>query len=923
MSFEWLNEDSRTFLSRGYLGENQQAEDRILEIAQTAERILNIEGFASKFYEYMSRGYYSLSSPVWSNFGNNRGLPISCNGVYVGDTISSILQKNAEVGMQTKHGAGTSGYFGDIRPRGSKIKTGGTADGPVHFMELFETNTDVISQGSVRRGSFAAYLDIEHPDVEEFLEIREVGHTIQNLSLGLCISDAWMEQMIEEGEAVKAGKLSSSDAKKLKLWARVMRKRKESGYPYLFFTDTVNNNKPQVLKDKNIKIYASNLCISGNDRVVSNHGYLTAKELYELGGDLKLFDGTQTVLSSEMKLREQDVDVYKIVLENGMEHTVTDYHKVMVKIDGHTTKMVALKDLNVGDKICIQTKSGIFGPKHMPREAFLLGLYQGDGTQHKERIFIDIWENDFDLLQEVEQNIQYVYDNYMSEHYARKYPIPTFQDCVVSTGAEVKKKRIGSTLLSKALNFEKGVIPQWIWESDEQTLWQYIRGLFYSDGTVNITKSKGNPLYLSLASIDRDFLKNIQLIMHNLGIKCAIGTLRHAGQNELPDGKGGNKLYNTQTCYRLTCGNKNDALLFNKHTGFLDRKNIFIEDREYRNNTKKAFKVKEILYVGKEDVYCPTVYSDKHVFISQGIITSNCSEITLPSSEDESFVCNLASMNILTYDSWKETDAVETMIFFLDAVMSDYIEKTSNIPFMQASCNFARRWRALGLGQLGWHSYLQSKLISFESYEAMRLNTEIARFMDERSLVASKQMAEIFGEPEGLVGYGVRNLTRLAIAPTTSSSFILGQVSPSIEPLRSNYFTKDLAKGSFTYKNPYLAKVLEAHGKNDDETWYSILTHKGSVQHLSFLTEHEKLVFKTFDEIVPLSIVQQASVRQKYIDQSQSLNLLIPPTAPIKDINALIIEGWRLGVKTFYYQRSSNPSQDLVIDIMNCVSCEA
>lgn len=559
MSFEWLNEDSRTFLSRGYLGENQQAEDRILEIAETAERILNIEGFASKFYEYMGRGYYSLSSPVWSNFGNNRGLPISCNGVYVGDTIASILQKNAEVGMQTKHGAGTSGYFGDIRPRGSKIKTGGTADGPVHFMELFETNTDVISQGSVRRGSFAAYLDIEHPDVEEFLEIREVGHTIQNLSLGLCISDAWMEQMIEEGEAVKAGKLSSSEAKKLKLWARVMRKRKESGYPYLFFTDTVNNNKPQVLKDKNIKIYASNLC----------------------------------------------------------------------------------------------------------------------------------------------------------------------------------------------------------------------------------------------------------------------------------------------------------------------------------------------------------------------------SEICLPSSEDESFVCNLASMNILTYDSWKETDAVETMIFFLDAVMSDYIEKTSNIPFMQASCNFARRWRALGLGQLGWHSYLQSKLISFESYEAMRLNTEIARFMDERSLVASKQMAEIFGEPEGLVGYGVRNLTRLAIAPTTSSSFILGQVSPSIEPLRSNYFTKDLAKGSFTYKNPYLAKVLEAHGKNDDETWYSILTHKGSVQHLSFLTEHEKLVFKTFDEIVPLSIVQQASVRQKYIDQSQSLNLLIPPTAPIKDINALIIEGWRLGVKTFYYQRSSNPSQDLVIDIMNCVSCEA
>jgi ribonucleoside-diphosphate reductase alpha chain len=560
MSFEWLNEDSRKFLSRGYLDKNQSAEERIREIADSAEKILNISGFADKFYEYMSKGFYSLSSPIWSNYGNTKGLPISCNGVFVDDTIASILKKSSEVGMQTKHGAGTSGYFGNIRPRGSQIKTGGgNADGPVHFMNIFETNTDVISQGNVRRGSFAAYLDIEHPDVEEFLEIREVGHSIQNLSLGICISDKWMNEMISEGEAVKKGKLKANNASKLKLWARVMRKRKESGYPYLFFTDTVNNNKPQVLKDKNIPIYASNLC----------------------------------------------------------------------------------------------------------------------------------------------------------------------------------------------------------------------------------------------------------------------------------------------------------------------------------------------------------------------------SEICLPSNEYESFVCDLASMNIVTYDEWKFTDAVEVLTFFLDSVMSDYIEKTRNIPFMEPSYNFSVKWRALGIGQLGWHSYLQSKMIPFESYDAIRLSVEITKFIDEKSLQASIEMAKLFGEPEGLTGYGVRNLTRTAIAPTTSSSFILGQVSPSIEPLRSNYFTKDLAKGSFTFKNPYLENVLAKYNMNTDEIWYSILTHKGSVQHLDFLTDHEKDVFKTFDEIVPLVIVQQAAARQKYIDQSQSLNLLIPPSASPKDINALIIEGWRLGVKTFYYQRSSNPSQDLVMDIMNCKSCEA
>lgn len=548
MAFEWLNEDSRTFLSRGYLQEGVEAEDRIWEIARAAERILNKStGFADKFYEYMSRGFYSLSSPVWSNFGVDRGLPISCNGVYVDDSIEQILQKNSEVGMQTKLGAGTSGFFGDIRPRGSAIKTGGKADGPVHYLRLYDAGTDIISQGSVRRGAFAAYLNIDHPDILEFLEVREPGAAIQNISIGVTVSDVWMQAMID------------GDKEKRTVWAQVLRKRKETGYPYIFFSDTVNNAKPQVLKDKKIPIYASNLC----------------------------------------------------------------------------------------------------------------------------------------------------------------------------------------------------------------------------------------------------------------------------------------------------------------------------------------------------------------------------SEICLPSSEEWSFVCNLSSMNLLKYDEWKDTDAVEVMTHFLDAVMEEYIQKTAGIKFMESAHNFAKEWRALGIGTLGWHSFLQSKTIPFESFEAQMLNSQIHKTIFERASNASEELAELYGEPEGMKGYGKRNLTVTAVAPTTSSSFILGQVSPSIEPLASNYFVKDLAKGTFTYKNPYLVNTLKAHGKDDEETWRDILMRKGSVQHLDFLTEREKEVFKTFSEISPMTIVQQASARQKFIDQSQSLNLMIPPDAPAKDVNSLLIEGWKLGVKTFYYQRSSNPSQELVRDILTCSSCEA
>ena len=546
MGFEWANEDSRTFLSRGYIDGNMTVEERVRIIAWTAEKILDREGFADKFYDYMSRGFYSLSSPVWSNFGTKKGLPISCNGVFVNDNMESILKKTAEVGMQTKMGAGTSGYYGALRARGKPIKSGGTADGPVHFMNLTETTVDVVAQGNVRRGSFAAYLDISSPDIMEFLDAREEGSSIINMSLGVCIGDDWMQEMI------------AGDPDKRTVWARVLRKRRESGYPYLFFKDTVNNNKPRVLRQKDISIWASNLC----------------------------------------------------------------------------------------------------------------------------------------------------------------------------------------------------------------------------------------------------------------------------------------------------------------------------------------------------------------------------SEICLPSSEDESFVCNLASMNLLKADEWMETDAVETMIWFLDAVMEEYIEKTANIQFMQSANNFAKRWRALGLGQLGWHSYLQSKMIAFESFDAHLLSVKISKFIDDRSLEASKELAIEYGEPEGMLETGERNLTRTAVAPTTSSSFILGQVSPSIEPLASNYFTKDLAKGKFTYRNPYLKDCLAAHGKNDEKTWVDILKHGGSVQHLEFLTQNEKDVFKTFSEITPLSIVQQAGARQKYIDQSQSLNILIHPDVPAKDVNALLIEGWKLGVKTFYYQRSANPAQELVRDIMNCDACE-
>jgi ribonucleoside-diphosphate reductase alpha chain len=544
----WLNKDSRKFLERGYLLEGETPEQRIKDIADKAQSLLgNLEGFSDKFVDYMSKGFYSLSSPIWSNFGRERGLPISCFGSYISDEMSSILGKVAEVGQMTKGGGGTSAYFGALRGRGAEISSGGKSTGSVHFMELYDKLMNVVSQGSVRRGSFAAYLPIDHPDIEEFLKIRGEGHEIQDMSIGVCVSDEWMKKMIE------------GDKEARKVWGLVIKKRFESGYPYIFFSDNANNQAPQMYKDKGLRINNSNLC----------------------------------------------------------------------------------------------------------------------------------------------------------------------------------------------------------------------------------------------------------------------------------------------------------------------------------------------------------------------------NEIMLSNSEDESFVCDLSSLNLERWDEIAETDAVETLVYFLDAVMSEFINKTDGVKFMEAPRKFAINQRALGVGVLGWHSLLQLKMIPFESMDAKLLNGEIWRSIRERADKATSELANLFGEPPMLEGYGRRNSTTLAVAPTTSSSFILGQVSPSIEPLNSNYFVKDLAKGKFTFKNPYLEKLLKDKGKNDQETWKSILIKGGSIQHLDFLTQEEKDTFKTFGEISQKEIVIQAAQRQKFIDQGQSLNLMIPPNTKPKSVNELMIFAWEQGIKGLYYQRSSNPAQELSRSILSCSTCES
>ena len=690
--FKWANEASRQFLNTDYLDKNETPESRVWDMAKNAEIILGMKGFAEEFYKYAEMGCYSFSTPVWKNFGKDSGLPISCFGIDIQDDTSDILRATAEIGMMTKCGGGTAGYFGNLRPRGASISNGGKSNGSVSFMPLFQEVTNTISQTN-RRGFFAAYHDIEHDDFWEFIKARSEGDQIQTIALALCVSDNFMH------------KVEQRDEEAVKRWKAVIRKRDETGFPYLFFTDNVNRQKPQVYKDKGLDIKHSQMCVSYDTKILTDNGY-------KLIGDLE--NNFVNVWNGQ---EFSEVEVFK---------TGTNQQLYRVKVD------------------CI--------------------LWDENGS-----------------IKNVETN---------------------FLDCT------------------------------------EYHKWYSVNG---------------KELRTYELKVDEHLLKS-----------------------NLP--------------------NTNDVV---------------------------SYVVSSIeILPDFHDTYCFTE-PKRNMGMFNGLLTGNCNEIYEYTDEEKSFVCCLGSINHLMWDYIKENPrVVKLKTYFLDAVYTEFIEKAKDIPFMEKAVKFAIEHRSIGVGSLGWHSYLQSKMIPFDCILSNSLNVLFWKFMDKYTLEASKELAEMYGEPVMLKGYGERFTTRLAIAPTTSSSFILEQVSPSIEPLLGNCFVKDLAKGKFFWKNPYLETLLEEKGQNTEEIWAKIMKTGGSVQFLDFLTDDEKDVFKTFAEINQMTIIKQASDRQKYIDQGQSTNLMLHPDTSAKDNNALLFQAWRSGLKGLYYQRSANVAQKVSRDLQECNSCQ-
>jgi ribonucleoside-diphosphate reductase alpha chain len=351
-------------------------------------------------------------------------------------------------------------------------------------------------------------------------------------------------------------------------------------------------------------------------------------------------------------------------------------------------------------------------------------------------------------------------------------------------------------------------------------------------------------------------------------------------------------------------------------------------DAEARSKWSKLIRKRKatgepyILFKGNTNKSNPKAYKDNGLKVH---MTNICSEIVLHTDESHSFVCCLSSLNLAKYDEWKDTNIIYDSIWFLDGVLEEFIQKAKGKIGFENAVRSAEKGRAIGLGVLGWHTYLQEKRIPFEGlfsqYETRKIFSQI-KIESER---ASMDLAEYFGEPLWCAGTGMRNTHLRAIAPTVSNSKLSGNVSPGIEPWAANIFTEQSAKGTFIRKNPTLEKLLEEKGFNNKETWDKILQDGGSVQDLDCLTPEEKDVFKTFKEINQLELVNQAGIRQQYIDQSVSLNLAFPSEASPKWINKVHMEAWKKGIKTLYYMRTESVLRgDIAAKALDesCMSCD-
>jgi ribonucleoside-diphosphate reductase alpha chain len=863
--------------------------------------------------------------------------------------------------------------------------------------ESYTTNAALVHNGGKRKGSGCAYLESWHNDIFEFLELRkntgDDRRRTHDMNTANWIPDLFMKRMEARGhwtlfrsnevpdlhdsfgkkfeelylkyEAMAdEGKIHGHKVEALVLWKKMLSMLFETGHPWITFKDPCNVRSPQ---DHVGVVHSSNLCcITADQRVVTSEGLVTVGYLYEkarrlalvgAGGNTPLatepvntvFGRSGPVLAGPMLLPRPDAPIVKIHTEEGYTHKVTPDHKVWVVGRG----WIEAQELVVGDLIEIQQGEGLWGSVEAVDEAFLCGLIAGDGTfmSHKgdsKSAVIDVWAQEFSLIPEIEAIVSRMLAAADEVYNTGSKRQPVF------VGDEYKRRLTSAPLarILEARGFTTGTklkVPDFIWTGTRDTVGAYLRGLFAADATV---ESSGEVTTCVLASVNKGFLEEIQILLANFGVKASLRSIRREGPIEMPDGQGGTKQYWQADLWRLMVTSIRGCRIVENLTGLgALRKNArflsHLEKPGYVQKLHATFAGLEIL--PNEDAYCLQVFTDEHSWTVNGIVTKN-TEITLNTSKEETAVCNLGSIVLETHlmpdgsiDHKKLRETIRLAVRALDNVIDINFYPT------EAARRSNMRHRPIGLGVMGLANSLYIKGIAFASPEAVEFNDEAMEAIAFYAYEASSDLAaergtyssykgskwdrgllpldtvDILEKERGLpiqvprkarmdwsplrakiAAQGMRNSNVLAIAPTATISNITN-TSPCIEPTYKNLFVKSNLSGEFIVLNPFLVKDLKARGLWDRDMLDNLKYFDGELKDIDRVPQDLKDKYLTAFGIDHKWVIDAAARRQKWIDQSQSVNLWIK-TPDLKTLSHMYRYAWHAGLKTTYYLRSLGAS---------------
>lgn len=908
-----ISEEGRDMLRKFYLLPHEDSIQKAYARAANCFSFGN-HALAQRIYDYVSLKWFMYASPVlsnaieidWSTVPQNywapykskdlaewveinikqraRGLPISCFLTFVPDHLRGLIDHTEEERWMSVFGGGVGGHWSSVRSVSDK------APGPIPFLKTIDADMTAYMQGRTRKGSYAAYLSVDHPDIREFIQMRkpsggDPNRKCLNLHNGVNITDAFLDavrsdsfyNLIDPND-----KTVRETVRAREIWELILDTRQKTGEPYLFYIDEANRQLPQHLKDLGHKINGSNLCFSGDTIVAVADGRngITIKELAAESNGIKKFpvysarkrtyknqfghSSTGNAWVPEIKwavaFKTGTQKLIKVTLDDGSSFRCTEDHEIALKDGGYEKA----KNLVPGTSL---EPFNSYTP-HSGQSKYRNICSKTNGSKKQHRMIYEffngkIGEVGFHVDHIVSggtdsiENLQLLkredhYKKTAEEFKGANNPVHRIRD----VDGWLEKKSISSTLDRN---------PRFGGHSNEDLI-NIGRKLIKEHGKLTTT-------------IWEDYKKNFDPT-----IPLSFSKNRFGG-----------KWSNFMSC---VVGNHKVASV------------EFTDDFE---------DVYDLTVEDNHNFYIITSTQDDKFLNSSGVLVHNCTEITLPTSEDRSAVCCLSSVNAEFFDSWKDSTMIEDLVEFLDNVLEFFILAAP--PTLRKAVNSASNERSIGIGLMGFHSYLQSKNVPFEGVAAMSINRHLFSVLKKKAVAASQALATIRGAcPDSEAGNSaipIRNSHLIAPAPNASSSISAG-CSPATEPWSSNAMVRKTRSGDAFVLNEYLRRLIIKHAElnNLDQLWIdeqirSVVSHEGSVLHLDWMTDFQKDVFKTAFEIDQMWTIEHARIRQPFIDQAQSVNLFFGAVVTKKYVNRCHLAAFappdeRGGVplKSLYYFRT-------------------